>query len=173
MLRRISIYEIDKDVTKQYNDYVLKPINDKETLNFLATNAGINKTFKGDIFYKAVDLDIFLGRKSFFNLIATIDNKIYKIYFKFRDDDRSECMAFRKEIREYIYENMPSQEFINPKIIEIESGSLSIWQFDWGNFLLEELSLITEGGHFWSTAISVTSKGVRNAKKLSFFDRLF
>jgi hypothetical protein len=173
MLKRISIYELDTDVTKKYNDHVLRPINDKEALDFLANDADIKKTFKGELFYHAVDLDIFLGRKAIFNLIAAIDNKIYKIYFKFIDDDRSECMSFRKEIREHLSENMTPQQFNNPNITKIKNGNMSIWHFDWGNILLEEFGMITEAGSFWSTAIAITSKAVRNAKKITFYDKIF
>jgi hypothetical protein len=168
MLRSISTYEIDKDINKQYNEYILKPINDKESFDFLAKDAGIKKMFKGEKFYHAVALDDFLGRKAFFNLIATIDDKIYKIYFKFVDDDRSECMSFRKEIREYINENMPNLE-VTPKITKIKNGSISIWNFDWGNILLEEMGILTEIGSVWSTAIAITSKAARSAEKINFF----
>lgn len=169
MLKRIGIYEIDTDVSAKYNDYVLKPINDKESLDFLASSCGIKKMFKGEIFYHAVVLDDFLGRKASFNLIGTIDNKIYKIYFKFLDSNRSECISFRNEIREHLSDYMPPQEFKNPHITKIKNGCLSTWSFDWGNILLEEFGVITEEGSGWSTAIAITSKAVRSAKRVGFF----
>lgn len=95
MLKRIGIFEIDTDVSAKYNDYILKPINDKESLDFLASSCGIKKMFNGEMFYHAVVLDDFLGRKASFNIIGTIDNKIYKIYFKFLDNNRRECISFR------------------------------------------------------------------------------
>jgi hypothetical protein len=151
----------------------LKPINDKESLDFLASNCDIKKMFKGEMFYHAIVLDDFLGRKAFFNLTGTIDNIIYKIYFKFLDSNHGECISFRNEIREHFSEYMSPQEFKNPHITEIENGHLSTWFFDWGNILLEEFGVITEEGSLWSTAIGITSKTVRSAKKVGFFDKLF
>lgn len=73
MLKNIGIFEIDADVSKKYNEYVLKPINDKQSLDFLAS-LGIKKMFQGEMFFHAVDLDQFLGRTASFNFIGTIDN---------------------------------------------------------------------------------------------------
>jgi hypothetical protein len=134
---------------------------------------GIKKMFKREMFYHAVMTDHFLCRPATFSLIGTIDNKIYKIYFKFLDDDRPACMSFRDEIRAYLSENMPPQQFNNPEITNIEGGRLSIWRFDWGNILLEEFGMLTDTGTVWNTAIAATSTAVRGAKRIGFFDRVF
>lgn len=168
----MGFFEIDADVSKKYNEYVLKPINDKESLDFLAS-LGIKKMFQGEMFFNAVDLDQFLGRPASFNLIGTIDNRIYKIYFKFIDDNRSDCISFRNEIRSHLADYIPSQQFINPQVSEIHDGRLTTWHFEWGNILLEELYVETGAGPGWTTAIAITSRTVRNAKKLGFLDKIF
>ena len=65
LLKRIEIYEIDKDVDRDYNEYLLKPVIDKEELDFLASSVGIKKTFKGETFYH-VSMDVILGTKTIF-----------------------------------------------------------------------------------------------------------
>lgn len=172
MLKRIGIFEIDADVSKKYNEHVLKPITDKESFNFLAS-MGIKKMFQGEMFFHVVDLDQFLGRTASFNLIGTIDNRIYKIYFKFIDDNRTDCISFRNEIRTYLSEYIPSQQFKNPQVSEIHHGRLTTWNFDWGNILLEELYVEAKTGSGWSTAIAITSRAVRSAKKVSLLDKMF
>jgi hypothetical protein len=173
MLKRIGIFEIDKDISANYNEYILKSVDDKASLDFLASDVGIKKMFKGEKFFHAIVLDDFLGRKAFFNLIGTIDNKIYKIYFKFFDSNRSDCISFRNEIKAHVAEYTSPQEFNNNYITKVKDGRLLIWHFDWGNFLLEELYISTEEGEAWSTAVSVTSNAIKNAKKLTFFDKVF
>ncbi len=171
MLKRIGIYEIDAEVTGGYNDYVLESINDKESIDFLAAKCGIKKMFQGEMFYYA-RLNNFLDREADFNVVGALNNKIYKVYFKFLDNNRSECISFRNEIKQYLSEYMPPEIFNNPKITQIKNGRLILWVFDWGNILLEEIGVISEMGHVMSTAIAITSKSVCNAKKLSFFDRI-
>ena len=82
MLKKLGIFEIDADISKKYNEHLLKPVEDEESLRILAT-MGIKKMFRGEMFYQAVLPDHFLCRTAAFNLIGTIDNRIYKIYFKF------------------------------------------------------------------------------------------
>lgn len=171
MLKRFGVFEIDADISKKYDEHILKPIEDKESLKLLAS-MGIKKVFKGEMFYHAVMHDHFLCRTATFNLIGTIGNRIHKIYFKFLDDDRAASMSFRDEIRIYLAENMSSPQFSNPQITKIENGRLSTWHFDWGNILLEEFGLLTETGSVWNTAIAATSNAVRSATRIGFFDAL-
>ncbi len=117
--------------------------------------------------------DYFMGRPATFNLIGTIENRIYKIYFKFLDDHRAAFISFRDEIREYLSENMTPHQFSNPQIQKVKSDRLSTWHFDWGNILLEEFEMLTEVGPVWNTAIAATSDIVRSAKRIGFFDALF
>ena len=172
MLKRLGIFEIEADISKKYNEDILKPIEDEQSLKLLAS-MGIKKAFKGEMFYQAITLDHFLCRTATFNLIGTIENRIYKIYFKFLDDDRAASMSFRDEIRTYLSENMSPQQFSNPQITKLENGRLSTWHFDWGNILLEEFGLLTETESVWNTAIAATSNAVRTAKRIGFFDALF
>lgn len=174
LMKRLGMFELDADIDK-YNEYVLKPINDKQSLGLL-TRMGIKKMFQGEEFYHATGMgynDGLLGRRAAFNLISTIDHKIYKIYFKFLDDDRAACMAFRDEIREYLSENMTPERFSSPKITNREGARLSTWQFEWSNILLEEFDIRTATGTVWNTVIAGTSNTVKTAKRIGFFDRLF
>ena len=172
MLKKLGIFEIDADVSKKYDEHILKQVEDEESLKLLAS-MGIKKMFKGEMFYHAIRWDYFMGRTATFNLIGTIDNKIYKVYFKFLDDDRAACIAFRDEIREYLSENMTAEQFRNPKITKREDARLSTWHFDWGNILLEEFGVLTETGTIWNTAIASTSNAVKGAKRIGPLDRLF
>jgi hypothetical protein len=170
MLKRIGMFAIDDDVSADHLQ--LQPINDKKLLDFFA-NAGIKKTFKGETFYQSHLLSYCFERESLFNIVGAIDNKIYKIYIKFLDDSHSKCISLREALREYFSEFMSPQEFKNPQIIKVEYGQCSIWFFDWGNILLEEMDIIMETETAWSTAIGITSKAVKSAKKAGFFDKLF
>jgi len=172
-MKRLGIFEIDADISKKYNEHILKPINDEESLGLLA-RMGIKKMFQGEEFYHAaMGADHFMCRPAAFNLIGTIDHKIYKIYFKFLHDDRAACTAFRDEVREYLSENMTPEQFSSPEITNIEGGRLSVWHFDWGNILLEEFDMLTETGAVWNTAIAGTSTRVKTAKGIRLLDRLF
>ena len=168
-MKRLGIFEIDADISKKYDEHILKPIDDEESLELLS-RMGIKKMFQGEEFYHAaMGADHFMCRPAAFNLIGTVDHKIYKIYFKFLDDDRGTCTSFRDEIREYLSENMTPEQFGSPKVTNIEGGRLSVWHFDWGNILLEEFGMLTETGSVWNTAIGATSNTVSNAKRMGFF----
>src|SRR5213595_649941 len=114
MLKKLGIFEIDADVSKKYDEHILKPVEDEDSLKLLAS-MGIKKMFKGEMFYHAIRWDYFMGRPATFNLIGTIENRIYKIYFKFLDDHRAAFISFRDEIREYLSENMTPHQFSNPQ----------------------------------------------------------
>jgi len=169
VLKRLGIFEIGADISNQCNGRIVNPLEDVESQKLLAS-LGIKKTFKGEMFYQAITGDNFLYRTANFSLIGTIEDRIYKIYFKFLDDDRAACMSFRDEIRAYLAKKMPSQQFNNPQITKIENGCLSIWSCDWGNILVEEFGMLTERGAVWNTAIAATSNTVKTTKRIGFFN---
>jgi hypothetical protein len=173
MLQKLGIFEIDADITQYSKGQLLIPLEDNQSLEFLAS-MGIKKMFKGERFYQiGKGMNSFLLRTADFHLVGTIDNRIYKIYFKFLDETHSAAMDFRGKIRTFLSENMPPQQLRNPQVTTSHEAQLSTWPLQWGNILLEEFSVRTPTGNLWNTAIAGTSNIVKSAKRIGLFDRLF
>jgi hypothetical protein len=164
MLNEINQYKLDTHLG-DYPEGSFFPLS-QEPYKFVESALGIKRQFKGEEFYYPQN-NIFLERESGNAIIATIDNIIYKIYFRFLINDGNDLDAFRKSTTGYLSQYMPDEKLNNPEIQQIPPDNIRLfnWRFDWGNLMLEF-------GPFYVCYI-ITSSKVRNAKPLGFFDKLF
>jgi hypothetical protein len=171
MLNAINQYKLDTHLG-DYPEGSFIPIS-QETYNFFESFYGIKRQFKDEVFYHPEN-NIFIGRGSSNSLVATIDNIIYKIYYRFHSENRDDCIAFRNRILDYLGQYMTHDRINNPEVQEVSRRMLNypsdirilMWKFDWGNLILEL-------GPVFDTSYIITSSRVRRAKPLGFFDRLF
>jgi hypothetical protein len=135
MLNAINQYKLDTHLGDYPEDSFI-PIS-QENYNFFESFYGIKRQFKDEVFYYPEN-NIFIGRESPNSLVATIDNIIYKIYYKFHADNEDDCIAFRNRIIDYLGQYMSQGRLNNPEVQEFPPDfRLLMWKFDWGNLILE------------------------------------
>ena len=164
MLNSINQYILDTYLS-DYPEDTLFPLSQK-TYDFFESFYGIKRQFKCEAFHYPEN-NIFIGKESPNSLVATIDNRIYKIYFKFHSEDEDDCISFRNSIINYLGQYLTQDRLNSPEVHEVPPNfRLLMWKFEWGNLTLEL-------GPVFDTSYVITSSIVRLAKPLGLFARLF
>jgi hypothetical protein len=163
MLNKINQYKLDTHLGDYPEDSYCFFSQDSYDL---FESWGIKRQFKGEEFYHLKN-NIFLGRECPNAIIATIDNIIYKICFRFHTENDDDYIACRNSIMDYLGQYMSQDMLNNPEVQEFPHLDLRllIWSFVWGNL---ELAF----GPAFDISYIITSKILSRAERLDFFDKL-
>ncbi len=164
MLRTINSFHLDTAIKNQADNSV--DLASKPACNLIEKLYGIKPLFKNEQFYLPRN-NVLFGRNAQLALIATMDNYIYKIYYRFDCPNRENFDNLRHSIIDHLSTRMPVELLENPSVQDLSPDiRLLIWKFEWGNLLLEI-------GPLFNIGYAITSSRVRGSSPPGFFNRLF
>lgn len=157
MIRSINRYTLDTDV--QFYGGSLTPYS-KGGYEF-AKSCGRVPQFQGEQYYWAQDQN-FLGRKCNESMVAAINDKIYKIAYRFHDEQSEPCIQIREKLYLFIVDALGTHNQLQEVGFD---HKFFYWETQGGNVIMEMECFDTE--------LILTSSSIRYAKKKSFLSRIF
>ncbi|MCJ7578481.1 MAG: hypothetical protein MUO91_08530 [candidate division Zixibacteria bacterium] len=150
MIYTINGYSLNSNVN-DYPEGALLPFSEDSYASY--ETFGIKRLFKNEKFYW-IENKVFLNKECSEAVLATVNDRIYKIMFRIHDTTFENCSNTRNQIVDYVFQYFNFQA----EVIELdESKKLLCWDSAHGNVILEV--------ERWDTAIILTSNIVKDAIK--------